>query len=85
MPATESSPWFHSSQSVSGFECGHCKALLRHEQWCITQCPDVRSAWEIVLDPSKLSLHDELILHALGVAWVVQRPQAAFRTAAASQ
>ncbi len=30
----------------------------------------VRYAFEVVLDSAKLTLHDRLILHALGVAWV---------------
>jgi hypothetical protein len=30
----------------------------------------VRYAFEAVLDSAKLTLHDQLILHALGVAWV---------------
>ena len=29
----------------------------------------VRYAFEVVLDSAKLTLHDRLILHALGVAW----------------
>jgi len=30
----------------------------------------MKYAFEILLDSAKLTLHDRLILHALGVAWV---------------
>jgi hypothetical protein len=69
MSATHSYPWFHSNQYTADAACEHCDGIVRHEPWCITQNLNVMNAWEPVLDPAKLSLHDQLILHALGVAW----------------
>ncbi len=68
MPATQSHAWF-PNQYVVELACEHCKGVVRHEPWCITQNPNVMGAWEIVLDPTKITLHDKLILHALGVCW----------------
>jgi hypothetical protein len=69
MPVTQSHAWFDSNQYSAGLACEYCHGNPGHEQWCITQNLRVLRAWQPVLDPSKLSLHDELILHALGVAW----------------
>jgi hypothetical protein len=73
MTATQSYPWFNGSQYIAELACEHCRGIVRHEQWCITHNPEVLSAWQAVLDPTKLSLHDELILHALGVSWYTRR------------
>ena len=35
----------------------------------ITQSADVRYAFQVALYPNHLTLHDHLILHALGVSW----------------
>jgi hypothetical protein len=69
MSATQSYPWFHSNRYTADAVCEHCEGVVRHEPWCITRNPNVMNAWEAVLDPAKLGLHDQLILHALGVAW----------------
>jgi len=69
MTATQSHPWFDSNQYLVGRSCEYCRNNAEHESWCITQNLEVLRVWQAVLDPSKLSLHDELILHALGVAW----------------
>ena len=69
MSATQSYPWFHSNRFTAEAACEHCEGIVRHEPWCITRNPQVMNAWESVLDPAKLSVHDHLILHALGVAW----------------
>jgi len=69
MPPTQSHSWFPGNQYVAELSCEHCKGVVRHESWCITQNFNVMTAWEIVLDPSKITLHDQLILHALGVSW----------------
>jgi hypothetical protein len=37
--------------------------------------PAVQYAYEVVLDPEKLTLVDRLTLHALGVVWEVNRCQ----------
>jgi hypothetical protein len=49
--------------------------MVRHERWCITVDPAVQYAYEVVLDPEKLTLVDRLTLHALGVVWEVNRCQ----------
>lgn len=69
MPTTERSKWYHSNQYSADSECEHCSGVVRHEPWCITRNQSVSYAYEAILDPGKLTLEDELILHALGVAW----------------
>lgn len=69
MSAAQSSPWFHSNRCAEEATCEFCGGLIRHEAWCIIRNPQVMAAWEAVADPSKLDLHDHLILHALGVSW----------------
>lgn len=49
--------------------CAHCEGLGEHEAWCRTREPRVQYAFQIVVDPSKLTLADTLVLHSLGVAW----------------
>jgi hypothetical protein len=39
--------------------------MVRHERWCITCHPAVQYAYEVVVDPEKLTLIDRLTLHAL--------------------
>lgn len=70
MTTTQSHPWFDSNRYTADLSCEYCRSAEHHEFWCITQNLEVLRAWQAVLDPAKLSLHDELILHALGVAWV---------------
>ena len=69
MSATQSSYWSHSNRYAADSACEHCAGVIRHEAWCITHNTEVRNAWWSVLDPEKLGLQDQLILHALGVAW----------------
>jgi hypothetical protein len=49
--------------------CEHCSGIIRHEAWCITLDPVVYYAYQMVADPSKLTIGDVLILHSLGVIW----------------
>jgi hypothetical protein len=49
--------------------CRHCGGLIRHERWCQVRNPQVAYAYQVLADPSRLSLRDQLILHALGVSW----------------
>ncbi len=70
MTTTHSLPWYQTSQHTADLTCEYCQSAARHEFWCITQNIEVLKAWQAVFDPLKLSLHDELILHALGVTWV---------------
>ena len=69
MPVTQSHAWFDSNQYSSAVACEYCHGNPSHEPWCVTQNLRVLQAWQPVLDPSKLSFQDQLILHALGVAW----------------
>ena len=69
MSTAQSSPWFHSNRYADEATCEFCGGLVRHEFWCITRNPQVLAAWEAVADASALDLHDQLILHALGVSW----------------
>jgi hypothetical protein len=69
MPVTQSHAWFDSNQYSTASVCEYCQARSGHEFWCITQNLRVLEAWQPVLDPAKLSFQDQLILHALGVAW----------------
>jgi hypothetical protein len=49
--------------------CEHCEGLGEHEAWCRTREPRVYYAYQILVDPSKVTLADTLVLHSLGVAW----------------
>ena len=69
MPVAPSQAWFDSNHYSAGVACEYCQASPGHEPWCITQNVRVLEAWQPVLDPSRLSFQDHLILHALGVAW----------------
>jgi hypothetical protein len=60
---------FHSNRYTAQSSCEHCAGIIRHECWCITIDHAVYYAYEIVTDPSKLTIGDSLILHSLGVLW----------------
>jgi hypothetical protein len=60
---------YHSNKYHAQAACEHCEGIIRHEPWCITIDPVVYYAYEIVADPSKLTVGDALILHSLGVSW----------------
>jgi hypothetical protein len=62
--------WFHSNRYSEQVACEHCAGIIRHESWCITANPVVYYAYEVVAEPSKLTVGDGLILHSLGVTWV---------------
>ena len=76
MTTTRPQAYFDSNQYATDTACEYCQGNSHHEFWCITQNIEVLKAWQAVLNPAKLSLHDELILHALGVAWVNGRQEA---------
>jgi len=71
LPAT----WYHSNRYSAEAACEHCHGVVRHESWCITLDKNVYYAYEIVLDPSKLTEGDAIILHSLGVTWMGQSCQ----------
>jgi len=79
MTTAQSHPWSDNNNFASEIACEYCQSAELHEFWCITQNLEVLRAWQAVLDPAKLSLHDQLILHALGVAWF-DKNQAAQRS-----
>jgi len=58
-----------SSQVVTRQACMHCEGIFEHERWCVTRNANVAYAFQVVLEGSKMTLGDALILHSLGVAW----------------
>ncbi len=70
MPPIDLAKWYHANRYTADSECGDCKGVVRHENWCAKCNPTVAYAQEVVADASKLKLSDQLILHALGVAWI---------------
>jgi hypothetical protein len=69
MSVNEVKSWYHSNRYSVQSACEHCEGTVRHEPWCITLNPRVFYAHQIILDPSRLTVHDRLILHSLGVDW----------------
>jgi hypothetical protein len=59
----------HSNRYSADSACEHCEGVVRHEAWCITVSSIVLYAYQAALDANKLSMGDQLILHALGVVW----------------
>ena len=80
MPEQNDLPLHHSNRYSVDSACVHCDGVIRHESWCVTQSGDVYYAFQAVEDPSQLSPGDELMLHALGVAWTAERVQAELHT-----
>jgi hypothetical protein len=72
-------PLRFSNQYSADSACVHCDGVVYHEPWCATQSSSVHYAFQAVEDPNQLSLGDELILHALGVAWIAKRVPAKHR------
>ena len=60
---------YHSNRYHAQAACEHCHGIIRHEPWCIQCSPDVLYAFQIIVDPGKLIIGDDLILHSLGVTW----------------
>jgi hypothetical protein len=65
-------PLRYSNKHSADSACVHCDGVIYHESWCATQSSSVQYAFQAVQDPNQLSLGDELILHALGVAWIAK-------------
>jgi len=61
--------WYHSNSYSADAACEHSSGVIRHENWCITNNERVAYAYEAVLDADKLSLADQMILHAWGAVW----------------
>lgn len=67
--ADDSATIFYSNRYNAQAACKHCEGVIRHQHWCIALHPAVCYAYQIVADPSKLTMGDALILHSLGVIW----------------
>ena len=65
-------PWRHGNQYTAISACVHCEGIIRHESWCPERNANVHYAYQTVSHPDLLSLGDQLILHALGVAWTAE-------------
>jgi hypothetical protein len=52
--------------------CALCEGVFLHESWCAIRDPGASYAYQIVVDASKLTTADSLILHSLGVAWALR-------------
>ena len=70
MSAVSSPKWYHTNKYTAEAACEECGGVVRHAYWCAVCNPAVAYAYEIVRNGSKLTIEDQLILHALGVAWV---------------
>ena len=68
-------PRRHSNRYSADSSCAYCEGVVRHESWCATQNANSYYAFEAVLDPTQLSVGDEVTLHALGVVWSTERIQ----------
>jgi hypothetical protein len=75
MPNTSPTTWQQNNPYRPQTSCEHCGNLLNHESWCFTRNTAVQYAYQIVMDPSKLTLADHLILHSLGVIWEMKTVQ----------
>jgi len=67
---------YNSKPSKSQFACALCEGTFSHEVWCASRDPGASYAFQIVVDASKISTGDSLILHSLGVAWGQPVPNA---------
>jgi hypothetical protein len=56
--------------------CALCEGVFAHEPWCASRDPGASYAFQIVVDASRLTTGDSLILHSLGVAWAESVPNA---------
>ncbi len=65
---------YHGKQIKPASACALCEGVFAHEAWCASRDPGASYAYQIVLDASKLTLADSLILHSLGVAWATPVP-----------
>jgi len=60
----------HNSNSCSApTPCAFCEGIFQHAAWCASRDPGASYAYQIVVDASKITTGDSLILHSLGVAW----------------
>ena len=69
-------PLRHSNRYSADSACAYCDGVVHHESLCATQNANAHYAFEAVLDPTQLSVGDELNLHALGVVWTTVKARA---------
>ncbi len=60
---------YYDKKQNSQSTCAHCEGIFEHEPWCATRAPRMAYAYQIVVDATKITAGDALILHSLGVAW----------------
>ena len=60
---------YNSKQYKTKAACALCEGVFAHESWCAARDPGASYAFQIVVDASKITTGDSLILHSLGVAW----------------
>lgn len=70
MSSASSSKWYHANKYTAEAACQGCGGIVRHAYWCPTCNLLVAYAYEVLRDSGKLTVEDQLILHALGVAWI---------------
>jgi hypothetical protein len=70
MSAAGPSKWYHANKYTAEEACAECGGIVRHACWCAVCNPAVAYAYDIVGDGRKVTTEDQLILHALGVAWI---------------
>lgn len=61
---------YKSKEYKTKAACALCEGMFAHEAWCAARDPGASYAFQIVVDASKLTTGDTLILHSLGVAWL---------------
>jgi len=66
----------NSKQRNALSACALCEGIFVHESWCASRDPGASYAYQIVVDASKMTTGDTLILHSLGVAWAEGVPDA---------
>jgi hypothetical protein len=60
---------YDSKPSKKQFACALCEGTFSHEAWCASRDPGASYPYQIVVDASKMTMGDTLILHSLGVTW----------------
>jgi len=62
-------PGSHCNHYSEEGACEHCGGVIRHEGSCLIVNKVVYYAGDVVAGIRELTLHDQLVLHALGVSW----------------
>lgn len=70
MSTASPSKWYHANQYTAEAACPECGGVVRHTHWCAVCNAEAAYAYEILRDSSRLTVKEQLILHALGVAWI---------------